>query len=502
MKVGAPVIGLNDSGGARIQEGVESLARLRRHLPPQHARERRRPADQRHHGPVRRRRRVLARHHRLHPDGRGHELHVHHRPRRHQDGDARGGDEGRPRRRHTHASKSGVCHLTAPDDRDVHRAASASCSRSCRRTTTRTRRVKPTRRSRRLREVPELDTMIPARVEQAVRHARTSIRAVVDDGHLFEIARALRREHRRRLRAHRRARRRRRREPAAGARRRASTSTRRMKAARFVRFCDCFNIPLVTFVDVPGFLPGTDQEYGGIIKHGAKLLFAFAEATVPKVTVITAQGLRRRVRRHGVEAHPRRREPRVPDRRDRGHGPRRRGQHRLPQRDREGRRPGRSARRRSSPTTARSSPTRTRPPSSASSTRSSTRARCAPASPLARDAEGQARHEPAEEARRTSRSDALGASGSKQPSRVGSPVPPGPRARSNRACSTAASVADALRRASFRGLAPLFDGANLDRPVLPSCSPIKRWTNAVRTPGSSRASRRTSNPSRNPRTSL
>jgi propionyl-CoA carboxylase beta chain len=59
-----------------------------------------------------------------------------------------------------------------------------------------------------------------------------------------------------------------------------------MKAARFVRFCDCFNVPLVTLVDVPGFLPGTDQEYGGVIKHGAKLLFAFAEATVPKITVI------------------------------------------------------------------------------------------------------------------------------------------------------------------------------------------------------------------------
>jgi propionyl-CoA carboxylase beta chain len=60
-----------------------------------------------------------------------------------------------------------------------------------------------------------------------------------------------------------------------------------IKAARFVRFCDCFNLPLVTFVDVPGFLPGTAQEYGGIIKHGAKLLYAFTEATVPKVTVIT-----------------------------------------------------------------------------------------------------------------------------------------------------------------------------------------------------------------------
>ncbi len=60
-----------------------------------------------------------------------------------------------------------------------------------------------------------------------------------------------------------------------------------LKAARFVRFCDCFNIPLVTFVDVPGFLPGTAQEHGGIIKHGAKLLYAYCEATVPKLTVIT-----------------------------------------------------------------------------------------------------------------------------------------------------------------------------------------------------------------------
>src|SRR5271167_3407324 len=60
-----------------------------------------------------------------------------------------------------------------------------------------------------------------------------------------------------------------------------------VKGARFVRFCDCFNIPLITFEDVPGFLPGTQQEFGGIIRHGAKLLFAFAEATVPKLTVIT-----------------------------------------------------------------------------------------------------------------------------------------------------------------------------------------------------------------------
>jgi len=60
-----------------------------------------------------------------------------------------------------------------------------------------------------------------------------------------------------------------------------------VKGARFVRFCDAFNIPLITFVDVPGFLPGTKQEHNGIIRHGAKLLFAFAEATVPKITFIT-----------------------------------------------------------------------------------------------------------------------------------------------------------------------------------------------------------------------
>jgi acetyl-CoA carboxylase carboxyltransferase component len=62
------------------------------------------------------------------------------------------------------------------------------------------------------------------------------------------------------------------------------------KAARFVRTCDAFNIPLVTFVDVPGFLPGTEQEYGGIIRHGAKLLYAYCEATVPRIQIITRKG--------------------------------------------------------------------------------------------------------------------------------------------------------------------------------------------------------------------
>ena len=60
-----------------------------------------------------------------------------------------------------------------------------------------------------------------------------------------------------------------------------------IKGARFVRFCDCFNIPVITFVDVPGFLPGTNQEFGGVIRNGAKLMYAYAEATVPKITIIT-----------------------------------------------------------------------------------------------------------------------------------------------------------------------------------------------------------------------
>ncbi len=78
------------------------------------------------------------------------------------------------------------------------------------------------------------------------------------------------------------------------------------KAARFVRTCDAFNIPLVTFVDVPGFLPGVDQEYGGIIRHGAKLLYAYCEATVPRNPDHHPQGLRRRVRRHEQQVDRRR----------------------------------------------------------------------------------------------------------------------------------------------------------------------------------------------------
>ncbi len=101
------------------------------------------------------------------------------------------------------------------------------------------------------------------------------------------------------------------------------------KAARFVRFCDCFNIPIVTFVDVPGFLPGTAQEYGGLIKHGAKLLFAFTEATVPKVTVITRKAYGGAYDVMSSKHIRRRRELRMALRRDRGDGLERRGRNPL-----------------------------------------------------------------------------------------------------------------------------------------------------------------------------
>ena len=102
-----------------------------------------------------------------------------------------------------------------------------------------------------------------------------------------------------------------------------------VKGARFVRFCDAFNIPLVTFEDVPGFLPGTVQEYGGIIKHGAKLLFAFAEATVPEGHGHHAKGLRRRLLRDVEQAPADRLQLRLADGGDRGDGAGGRRQHSL-----------------------------------------------------------------------------------------------------------------------------------------------------------------------------
>ena len=207
----------------------------------------------------------------------------------------------------------------------------------------------------------------PRLAEPAVRH---------EEGHrrgrrrrrLLRGLPALGDEHRVRLRAHRRSRRRHRRQPAARCSPGRLDIDASEKAARFVRTCDAFNISLVTFVDVPGFLPGTDQEYGGIIRHGAKLLYAYCEATVPRVQIITRKGYGGAYvvmnsksigadiayawpsAEIAVMAAPRR------------------CQHHLPPRDRDGRRSRRSARPSWSTSTRSGSRTRTRRPSAATST--------------------------------------------------------------------------------------------------------------------------------------
>jgi propionyl-CoA carboxylase beta chain len=283
MRIGAPIIGLNDSGGARIQEGVESLAGyadifLRNTLAS---------------GVVPQLSAILG------PCAGG----AVYSPaitdfilmvegtsymfitgpeviKTVTNEDVTKEDLGGAT---THASRSGVCHLTSRDDRaclaQVRELISYLPSNNT---------EDPPRRASSDpvdREVPELDAMVPTDSSKPY-DIKNVVRAVVDDARLLEIhgsfaqnivvgfARI-------------------------GGRPIGVVANQpqvlagcldikaSLKAARFVRFCDCFNIPLVTFVDVPGFLPGTDQEYGGIITHGAKLLFAFAEATVPKVTVIT-----------------------------------------------------------------------------------------------------------------------------------------------------------------------------------------------------------------------
>jgi propionyl-CoA carboxylase beta chain len=282
MKVGAPVVGLNDSGGARIQEGVESLAgyadiflrnTLASGVVPQISCIMGPCAGGAVYSPA-------ITDFILMVEGTSYmfitgpeviKAVTHEEVTKEDLGGA-----------HTHASRSGVCHLTAPDDRTIL-AQTRELLSFLPANNHEDPPVRPVTDPP-LREVPELDTMIPLESSKPY-DVKDVIRSVVDDGHLFEIAEAY----------------------AAnilvgfarvGGRPVGVVANQpavlagvldidaSQKAARFVRFCDCFNIPLVTFVDVPGFLPGTDQEYGGIIKHGAKLLFAFAEATVPKVTVI------------------------------------------------------------------------------------------------------------------------------------------------------------------------------------------------------------------------
>jgi propionyl-CoA carboxylase beta chain len=283
MKVGAPVIGLNDSGGARIQEGVESLAGyaeiftrnvLASGVVPQISAIMGPCAGGAVYSPA-----MTDFIHMV--DGTSYmfitgpdviKTVTHEEVSKEDLGGA-----------HTHAGKSGVAHFVADDDKgciaQIRELLSFLPSNN---------HEDPPRKPNKdpaEREVPALDTMVPSESNRPY-DIKDVITAVTDDAYFFEVqpeyaanivigfARLDGR-------------------PVgivanqpmvlAGCLDVASS----MKAARFVRFCDCFNIPLVTFVDVPGFLPGTAQEYGGIIKHGAKLLYAFAEATVPKITVIT-----------------------------------------------------------------------------------------------------------------------------------------------------------------------------------------------------------------------
>jgi propionyl-CoA carboxylase beta chain len=283
MKVGAPVVGLNDSGGARIQEGVQSLAgyadiftrnvlssgvvpQISAIMGPCAGGAVYSPAmtdfifmvDQTSYmfitGPD-----VI-------------KTVTHEEVTKEELGGA-----------HTHAARSGVAHLAFADERACLEGIRELLSYLPQNNSENPPAL-PTQ-DRADREDPSLDTIIPADPSKPY-DIKEVIKRVVDDGRFFEIhpqyamnivvgfARIEGRPVG--IVAN---------QPAhlAG----CLDIGASVKGARFVRFCDCFNIPLVTFVDVPGFLPGTDQEYGGIIKHGAKLLYAFVEATVPKVTVIT-----------------------------------------------------------------------------------------------------------------------------------------------------------------------------------------------------------------------
>ncbi len=283
MRIGAPVIGLNDSGGARIQEGVESLAgyadiflrnTLASGVVPQISAIMGPCAGGAVYSPA-------ITDFILMVEGSsymfitGPEV-----IKTVTNEDVTKEDLGGAS---AHAAKSGVCHLTAPDDRAaLARVRELLSFLPSNNTEDPPRKpcTDPTDR-----EVPELDSLVP-RESSKPYDIKSVVRAVVDDGYLYEV-------HERYAQ-----------NIVCGFARVGGRTVgvvanqpnvlagcldirASIKGARFVRFCDCFNIPLVTFVDVPGFLPGTDQEYGGIITHGAKLLYAFAEATVPKITVIT-----------------------------------------------------------------------------------------------------------------------------------------------------------------------------------------------------------------------
>ena len=283
LKMGAPVVGLNDSGGARIQEGVLSLGGyadifLRNTLAsgviPQISAIMGPCAGGAVYSPAITDFNIMV-------EGTSYmfvtgpdviKTVTHEEVTKEELGGAA-----------THSATSGVAHFSVPDDRDCLRLIREllgylpgnNLDEAPRRPTT-----DPVDR-----EEASLDALVPVSPAQPY-DMLDLIHAVADDGAFLEVHRPFARN------------------IVVGFARLGGRSVgivanqpshlagtldidASVKAARFVRFCDAFNIPLVTFEDVPGFLPGTRQEYGGIIKHGAKLLFAFAEATVPKLTVIT-----------------------------------------------------------------------------------------------------------------------------------------------------------------------------------------------------------------------
>jgi acetyl-CoA carboxylase carboxyltransferase component len=183
----------------------------------------------------------------------------------------------------THATRSGVAHFVAPDDK--------ACLDEVRRLLTflpQNNREQPPRAVTSddpSRPAPELAQIVPTSPTKPYDMTRV-VAAIVDDGELYEYSPLWARNlvcGFARLDGH----------PVGIVANQPSVLAGVLdidsseKGARFVRTCDAFNIPLVTFVDVPGFLPGTDQEHGGIIRHGAKLLYAFCEATVPRIQVVT-----------------------------------------------------------------------------------------------------------------------------------------------------------------------------------------------------------------------
>jgi len=282
-KVGCPVIGLNDSGGARIQEGVVSLAGyadiflrnvLASGVVPQISAIMGPCAGGAVYSPAMTDFIVMVRDTSyMFITGPDVIKATTHEEVTMQD---LGGAE-------THSTRSGVCHLEAPDDEGalltIRELFSYMPSNNLEDPPFVANNDDPNRRDE------ALDSIVPENPNKPYE-MRDIITRVIDDGHFFEIQKDWAQNiligfarlggYSVGLVAN---------QPAylAG----CLDIDASVKAARFVRFCDCFNIPIVTFVDVPGFLPGTTQEFGGIIRHGAKLLFAYCEATVPKITVIT-----------------------------------------------------------------------------------------------------------------------------------------------------------------------------------------------------------------------